>query len=129
LEKDLTVLKALSDETRLRTLLLLSRRELCVCEIVAVLDMPQGKVSRHLSVLRHAGLVVDRREGLWIYYSLRSPETPLTRMVTDYLSAARKNLSQAIVDQNRLEALVCDGEVCAPKPSPALVQTSVSETP
>ena len=129
MEKDLTVLKALSDETRLRTLLLLSRRELCVCEIVAVLDMPQGKVSRHLSVLRHAGLVVDRREGLWIYYSLRSPETPLTRMVTDYLSAARKNLSQAIVDQNRLEALVCDGEVCAPKPSPALVQTSVSETP
>jgi ArsR family transcriptional regulator len=129
LEKDLAVFKAMSDETRLRILLLLSRRELCVCEIVAVLDMPQGKVSRHLSVLRHARLVTDRREGLWIYYSLRSPETPLIQTLTDYLETAGKHLPPAVEDQSRLEALVCDGEVCVPNPSPALVQTSVSGTP
>ena len=48
--------KAFSDETRLRILVLLTERELCVCELVAILEMPQGKVSRHLAHLRHANL-------------------------------------------------------------------------
>jgi len=66
--------KALSDETRLRIMVLLSERELCVCQIEAALGLPQTKVSRHLTVLRYAGLVRDRREGLWIYYSLTEPK-------------------------------------------------------
>ena len=49
LKEDLAVFKACSDETRLRLLFLLSERELCVCELVLILDMPQGKISRHLS--------------------------------------------------------------------------------
>jgi len=66
--------RALSDETRLRIMVLLSEKELCVCQIEAALDLPQAKVSRHLTVLRYAGLVKDRREGLWIYYSLSEPK-------------------------------------------------------
>lgn len=66
--------KALSDETRLRIMVLLSEKELCVCQIEAALGLPQAKVSRHLGVLRYAGLVKDRRDGLWIYYSLTEPK-------------------------------------------------------
>ena len=64
------VFKALSDETRIRLLKLLSERELCVCELVQALDMTQSRVSRNLGILKEAGLVKDRREGLWVFYSL-----------------------------------------------------------
>ena len=65
---------ALSDETRLRIMVLLSEKELCVCQIETALGLPQVKVSRHLAVLRYSGLVKDRRDGLWIYYSLAEPK-------------------------------------------------------
>ncbi len=67
------LLKVLADERRLRILALLTRRELCVCELVDVLGLPQYDVSRHLGRLKKIGLVTDRREGLWAYYSV--PET------------------------------------------------------
>ena len=63
--------RAFADETRLRILHLLSKRELCVCDLMAALRAPQSKVSRHLSYLREAGLVMDRREGQWRHYSLK----------------------------------------------------------
>jgi ArsR family transcriptional regulator len=66
-------LKALSDETRLSILALLAGGEACVCDIVEVLGVPQNLASHHLSVLRRAGLVRDRRDeadGRWVYYSI-----------------------------------------------------------
>jgi len=66
--------KALSDETRLRIMtLLLENDELCVCDFVGALGETQSKVSRHLRYLYHAGLVKDRRQGLWMHYRL-SPD-------------------------------------------------------
>jgi ArsR family transcriptional regulator, arsenate/arsenite/antimonite-responsive transcriptional repressor len=65
-----TLSQALSDETRLRILKLLAQRELCVCELEAVLGMTQSRVSTNLALLRSAGLVRDRRGGRWVYYSL-----------------------------------------------------------
>ncbi len=68
------ILKALGDERRLRLLrLLLTKRELCVCELVDALRLPQYEVSRNLAALRKTGLVDDRRDGLWAYYFI--PET------------------------------------------------------
>jgi DNA-binding transcriptional ArsR family regulator len=67
-----TIFKALSDETRLRIYLLL-KHELCVCQIQVALGMSQTKISRHLTVLRNAGLVDARRDGLWMYYSRTVP--------------------------------------------------------
>jgi len=64
------VFKALSDETRLRILKLLEQGELCVCDVVAALDIIQPKISFHLGVLKEAGLVKDRRVGKWIHYCL-----------------------------------------------------------
>jgi ArsR family transcriptional regulator len=66
------VFRALSDRTRLRIINLLRGGELCVCEIVAVLGVPQPTASRHLAYLRKAGLVIARREGQWMHYRLTS---------------------------------------------------------
>lgn len=61
--------RALSDETRRRCLLLLiGHGELCVCELTHALGLPQPKVSHHLAALRRAGIVSDRKQGLWVYY-------------------------------------------------------------
>jgi len=65
-----TIFKALSDETRLRVIKLLEQGELCVCDITAALDMVQPKVSFHLSALKEAGLIKDRKQGKWIHYRL-----------------------------------------------------------
>jgi ArsR family transcriptional regulator len=62
---------ALSDETRLRIVQLLSHGERCVCELTDVLDSAQSRLSFHLKTLKDAGLVEDRREGRWTYYRLR----------------------------------------------------------
>lgn len=86
--RDLAALgQALSDETRLRILKLLAQRELCVCELEAVLGMTQSRVSTNLAVLRNAGLVRDRRDGKWVFYSLdrealRQQMTQMTGFLT-----------------------------------------------
>ena len=64
------VFKALADRNRARILKMLEARELCVCQIREVLGLKQSTVSKHLSVLKRAGLVKDRREGTWVFYSL-----------------------------------------------------------
>ena len=68
--------RALADPTRLRALVLLQQEaELCVCELTHALGVVQPKVSRHLAQLREAGIVRDRRQGLWVYYRLH-PDLP-----------------------------------------------------
>jgi ArsR family transcriptional regulator len=70
------VFKSLADETRARaTLLIASLGELCVCELTCALDDSQPKISRHLAQLRSSGLLLDRRQGQWVYYRL-NPELP-----------------------------------------------------
>lgn len=81
MKKEIAVFKALADETRLRILILLAIRELCVCELEKILRFSQSRVSRHLAVLRHAGLVIVRREGTWIYYTLSSARNELERVL------------------------------------------------
>jgi len=66
--------KALSDETRLRILRLLEAREMCVCEVMVALDLTQPTASHHLGLLESAGLVKDRKEGKWVFYSIADPE-------------------------------------------------------
>jgi ArsR family transcriptional regulator len=68
--------KLLSDETRLNCLLLIcQQQELCVCELVSALNDIQPKISRHLAMLRKAGLLLDRRQGQWVFYRL-NPALP-----------------------------------------------------
>ncbi|MFQ5487677.1 MAG: metalloregulator ArsR/SmtB family transcription factor [Gammaproteobacteria bacterium] len=80
--------QTLSDPTRLRSLVLLSREgELCVCELTHALAEIQPKVSRHLALMREAGLVTGRREGQWVYYRLH-PDLP--PWVLQVIAAARE---------------------------------------
>ena len=62
--------RALSDENRLRIVGMLTSGERCVCELTAALDLGQSLLSHHLKTLKDAGLVTDRREGRWVYYTL-----------------------------------------------------------
>ncbi len=72
MQEYIEIFKALSDETRLRILNLLhsAQTALCVCEFTDALEIPQYNVSRHLKILRNAGLITVRKEGRWVYFSL-----------------------------------------------------------
>jgi ArsR family transcriptional regulator len=70
LDRAVTLFHALSDVTRLSILEMLRGGELCVCELQDELDAAQSRLSFHLRVLREAGLVSDRKEGRWSYYSI-----------------------------------------------------------
>jgi len=110
--------KALADETRLRILNLLCRRELCVCQIVEVLEIGQSKASRHLAHLRHAGLVADRREGLWMYYSLSDPSGELQRQVIEWLKRTEDEVPRGIADLKALDNLGECGDLCPDDSAP-----------
>lgn len=86
------VYRALADETRLRVLALLGDGEVCVCHIQGGLRLPQPTISRHLAYLRKSGLVEARRQGVWMYYRLAEPASPV---VAHVLRAALHALSHA----------------------------------
>lgn len=104
--------KALADETRLRILNLLCRQEICVCQIVKALGLGQSKVSRHLAHLRNAGLVNDRREGLWMYYSLAQPSGRLHEQVIKWLKQAEEEVPMGTTDLEALSSLGECGDLC-----------------
>ena len=70
------ITKALADRNRVRALYALQAGELCVCQITAFLGLSPSTVSKHMSILRHAGLVDTRKEGRWMYYKLTDSDTP-----------------------------------------------------
>ena len=72
----LSIAKALSDETRLRAFAALAGGELCVCQIVALLEMAPSTVSKHMSILHRARLVDSRRDGRWMIYRLAGDGAP-----------------------------------------------------
>jgi len=104
MEELATIFKALSDVTRLRIIKLLGQGELCVCDITAALDMVQPKVSFHLSALKEAGLIKDRKEGKWIHYSLN--EKDLFRRMLILSACERMQDKEIATDRTRLEAFL-----------------------
>lgn len=83
-----TQFRALSDPTRLRILRLLGTGELCVCDLMEILQVPQAKTSRHLGYLRKAGLVTVRQDGLWSFYSLAPAREAFHKKLLECLAAA-----------------------------------------
>lgn len=100
----LNIFKALSEETRLRIIKLLDHGELCVCDIVAALDMVQPKVSFHLAVLKEAGFIKDRKQGKWTHYRL--DDSDLLRRFLVFSVIERVNKDAAASDAGRLEAFL-----------------------
>lgn len=109
----LAIAKALSDEGRLRTLLALSGKELCVCQVVELLLLAPSTVSKHLGVLKQAGLVELRKQGRWVYYRLaESSASETVRQALAWCFEATKGSSRLLEDQRRLmQILELDPEV------------------
>ncbi len=107
--------KAFADPTRLRILSLLERGELCVCHIVDVLGEGQPKVSRHLAILRHAGLVTARVEGPWRHYALPAGASGLTATLLHCVHTCLQEIDELQADLRRLEKvrpdLACGAQV------------------
>lgn len=110
-----SIFKALSDETRLRIVKLLEHGELCVCDIVAALDLVQPKVSFHLSALKDAGLVRDRKEGKWIHYRFDESDafrrflilSVLERIPANKISADNARLKKWFLQKKSNTAKAC----------------------
>lgn len=95
--------KALSDETRLRILALLLYGELCVCDVMEVLGLPQSTASRHLAYLKNAGWVEDRRQNKWMYYRI---DVEINTVGGNLLAVLKKylcQLDQVKTDQEKLK--------------------------
>lgn len=106
--------RLLSDPTRLRCLLLLQAHgELCVCELTTALDTIQPKISRHLAMLREAGVVADRRHGQWIYYRLHPQLSAWQRQILQLTGQlAATDYQQDLVRLNAMQDR--PGKTCAP---------------
>jgi ArsR family transcriptional regulator, arsenate/arsenite/antimonite-responsive transcriptional repressor len=98
--------RAFSDRTRLRILQLLTAGELCVCDLVDVLGVPQPKVSRHLAYLRKSGLVVARKGGYWSYYNLAPARNAFHAKLLDCLACCFQDVPELAKDAKRLAARI-----------------------
>lgn len=94
------VMKALSDPNRVKIMKMLEKKELCVCEITAVLGLAQSTISKHLKILEDAGLVDSWREGGWVNYRL--PE----KFETPYAEVMQKQLRNWLADSPQVEEVV-----------------------
>jgi ArsR family transcriptional regulator len=104
------VFRALGDDTRLTMLALLRTRELCVCEMTALVGLSQAAVSEHLRRLKEAGLVEDRRHGTWAFYHLRSD-------LPDYVRAALEAVELPAECVVRFAEMVPGARCSAPAPA------------
>jgi ArsR family transcriptional regulator, arsenate/arsenite/antimonite-responsive transcriptional repressor len=102
MEQTIRLCKALTGPIRLRILALLDGGELCVCDLVEVLAIPQSTVSRHLAVLKNAGWVCERRQGVWMYYRLAQASTPLQDALRQTILAHLAGLAGVRHDRERL---------------------------
>ena len=101
-----------SDPTRLRILHLLREGELCVGDLVTILNMPQPTVSRHLAYLRRSTLVETRKSGLWMYYSLAEAKSDFHRKLLDCLEACFTDVPDLKKDTARAKKLRKSGGCC-----------------
>ena len=103
----LAVTKALADENRLRVLLALQGEELCVCQVVELLQLAPSTVSKHLTILRQARLIRGRKDGRWMYYRLAGRDAPRTSRLA--IAWARRLLAddpRVLRDRARISAIL-----------------------
>jgi len=107
LHRLVAITKALADPNRTRALMACHHRELCVCQIVELLDLAPSTVSKHLAILRQAGLLTSRKKGRWIYY--RVPESYPSSLERDAHALVKLSLardSRIRDDRKRIEDIL-----------------------
>src|SRR6266568_2404756 len=99
----MAITKALSDPNRVRILLSLRRGELCVCQITELFGLATSTVSKHLSILNHAGLICSRKAERWVYYRLPDKSAPVAvREALDWVHKSLAKTDESAADEKRL---------------------------
>lgn len=113
----LTIIKAMGDENRLRILMALRGKELCVCTLTELLDLAPSTTSKHLSILKQARLIESVKDGKFVYYRLTVPESPsyhLAGPALDWLTKALAESPQVKTDAAMLKSIIEKGEQVGP---------------
>ncbi|MGH7214659.1 MAG: ArsR/SmtB family transcription factor [Tepidisphaeraceae bacterium] len=128
----LAITAALSDENRVRALLALRGGELCVCQIIELLGLAPSTVSKHVSLLRQAGLVDSRKDGRWMYYRLAGDDAPPTvREALRFTLDVAPHSPRAREDARRLSAILKENpeDLCRRQAGRPECCSSAPETP
>ncbi len=103
----MAITKALADPNRVRILLALRRGELCVCQITELFGLAPSTVSKHLSILHHAGLIQSRKTERWVYYRLPDKTAPTAvREALDWVKKSLGKSGQALTDVKKLNRVL-----------------------
>lgn len=106
------IFRALAEESRIRIVYLLIKKELCVCEIEMILDMTQSNASRHLSKLKNAGIVSIRKESQWVYYRISKRFIEENSKLYEYLQEKMNTNNEHSADTDKLEMYINSGYSC-----------------
>ncbi len=102
----MAITNGLADESRVRAIMALRHGELCVCQVVELLQLAPSTVSKHMSILRDANLVIGRKEARWMYYSLcDKPNSPAGRAIA-WLRLTLETEERVKADDKRLKAIL-----------------------
>ena len=108
MQEEASLFKVLADPTRLRLAALLAiQGETCVCMLAQALDEPDFKVSRHLGIMRSAGMVEARREGTWMHYKLAQPRHRLEKCLQECFRDCLADHKTVKADTKRLKRATC----------------------
>ena len=103
----MAITKALSDPNRVRVLLALRRGELCVCQITELFGFAPSTVSKHLSILNHAGLIQSRKAERWVYYRLADKAAPVAvREALDWVHKSLARTDETAADAKKLKKIL-----------------------
>ena len=107
MESILAITRALSDENRVRALLALGDREVCVCQLIELLQLAPSTVSKHMSILKQAGLVAGQKKGRWMYYRLPGAKaSPAIRQALSWVRQAASTAPHIQEDSERMEKIL-----------------------
>ncbi|MBU1107121.1 MAG: metalloregulator ArsR/SmtB family transcription factor [Candidatus Riflebacteria bacterium] len=102
----LNVIKILAEESRLRIFMALHDRELCVCQIVALLGLAASTTSKHLALMYQTGIIDQRKDGRWAYYSVSSDWCKSNAKLNDWVLGELKGSVRVLADAERLEEVL-----------------------
>jgi len=100
------IFKALADENRVRALLALQKQELCVCQIVELLQLANSTVSKHMSILKQAGLVESKKKGRWVYYKLAEGSAHSIDAILELILVETKRSPQIKADTKKMKNIL-----------------------
>ena len=117
----MAVTKALADENRVRLLLALQKRELCLCQLVELVQLAPSTVSKHMSILKQARLVDSRKDGRWMYYRLPDDGPAAIKQAIAWVAVSLERDQQVATDRQRLKRVLAidPSELCASQSSGA----------